>query len=137
MFFLCFRPTMRFQGGSPVDPLFKPLADPPFDSTSQKLFLSSFRLASPPASYRSLSGPPGPKSPKSLQKVSRGQRVPKSLEKVSKCLFGTLSRLSPDFLGPRGWRPRETFFRHFGDFGARRARETPVARRRVRKFRRL
>ena len=42
-FFLCFRPTIEFQGGSPVDPLFEPPADPPFDSTSQKWFLSSFR----------------------------------------------------------------------------------------------
>ena len=112
--------------------------------------LGSFRqvvnLANPPTSYRSLSGPPGPKSPKSLKKVSRGLRPlgpkksGKSLEKVRKvwkksrkCLFGTFSRLFPDFLGPRGRRPRETFFRLFGDFLARRARETPVARRRVRK----
>ena len=43
LFFLCFRPTIKFQGGSPVDPLFEPPADPPFESTSQKLFLSSFR----------------------------------------------------------------------------------------------
>ena len=43
LFFLCFRPTIKFQGGSPVDPLFEPPADPPFDSTSQKSFLSSFR----------------------------------------------------------------------------------------------
>ena len=43
LFFLCFCPTMKFQDGSPVDPLFEPSADPLFDSTSQKLFLSSFR----------------------------------------------------------------------------------------------
>ena len=43
LFFLCSRPTMKFQGGSPVDPLLEAPADPPFDSTSQKLFLSSFR----------------------------------------------------------------------------------------------
>ena len=30
LFFLCFRPTIKFQGGSPVDPLFEPPADPPF-----------------------------------------------------------------------------------------------------------
>ena len=36
LFFLCFRPTVKFQDGSPVDPLFDPPADPPFDSTSQK-----------------------------------------------------------------------------------------------------
>ena len=40
LLFLCFRPTIKFQGGSPVDPL---PCRPPFDSTSQKLFLSSFR----------------------------------------------------------------------------------------------
>ena len=37
LFFLCLRPTIKFQGGSPVDPLFEPPADPPFDSTSQKV----------------------------------------------------------------------------------------------------
>ena len=30
LFFLCSRPTIKFQGGSPVDPLFEPPADPPF-----------------------------------------------------------------------------------------------------------
>ena len=30
LFFLCFRPTIKFQDGSPVDPLFEPSADPPF-----------------------------------------------------------------------------------------------------------
>ena len=39
LFFLCFRPTIKFQGGSPVDPLFDPPSDPPFDSTSQKLWM--------------------------------------------------------------------------------------------------
>ena len=44
LFCLCFtiRPKIKFQGGYPVA-LFEPPADPPFDSTSQKLFLSSFR----------------------------------------------------------------------------------------------
>ena len=51
-------------------------------------------VASPHASYRSLSGPPGPISPKSLEKVFRG-------------------------LWPQG--------------SKKSARETPVARRRVRK----
>ena len=45
LFFLCFRPTIKFQDGSPVDPLFEPSADPLFDSTSQKLFLSSFGVS--------------------------------------------------------------------------------------------
>ena len=87
-------------------------------------------IANPPTSYRSLSGPPGPKSPKSLKKVSRGLRPRgpkksgKSLEKVPNRhfrdffqTFRTFSRLFPDFWGPRGRRPRETFFRLFGDFG--------------------
>ena len=43
LFFLCFRPTIKFQGGAPVDPPFEPPADPPWDATSQKLFLLSFR----------------------------------------------------------------------------------------------
>ena len=43
LFFLCFRPTIKFQGGSLADPLLELPADPPFGSTSQKLFLSSFR----------------------------------------------------------------------------------------------
>ena len=34
-----------------------------------------FRIANPPASYRSLSGPPGPTSQKSLKKVSQGLRL--------------------------------------------------------------
>ena len=38
LFFLCFRPTIKSQDGSPVDPLSEPSADPLFDSTSQKLF---------------------------------------------------------------------------------------------------
>ena len=42
-FFLCFRPTKKIQGGSPIDPLFEPPANPPCDSTFQKLLLSSFR----------------------------------------------------------------------------------------------
>ena len=36
LLFLRFRPTIKFQGGSPVHPLFEPPADPAFDSTSQK-----------------------------------------------------------------------------------------------------
>ena len=30
LFFLCFSPTIKFQDGSPVNPLFEPPADPPF-----------------------------------------------------------------------------------------------------------
>ena len=41
LFFLCFSPTIKFQAGSPVDPLFEPPAHPPFfDSTfSKKKFI--------------------------------------------------------------------------------------------------
>ena len=45
LFFLRFRPTIKFQGGSPVDPLFEPPADLPFDSTSQKLFYRHFGVS--------------------------------------------------------------------------------------------
>ena len=38
LFFLCFGPTIKFSGGSPVDPLFEPPADSPFDSTSYRHF---------------------------------------------------------------------------------------------------
>ena len=38
-------------------------------------------------------------------------------KKSRKCLFGTFSRLFPDFLGPRGRRPRNTLFKLFWDFG--------------------
>ena len=84
----------------------------------------SLILANPPAIYRSLSGPPGPKSQKSLKKVCRGRRPrgtqesEKSLEKVPNRhfqTFQTFSGLFQDFSGPRGRRPRETFFfRLFG-----------------------
>ena len=51
LFFLCFRPTIKFQDGSPVDPLFEPPADPLLDSTSQKLVLSSFRKILVPVKF--------------------------------------------------------------------------------------
>ena len=35
LFFPAVLPDNKFQGGSPVDPLFESLVDPPFDSTSQ------------------------------------------------------------------------------------------------------
>ena len=92
-------------------------------------------FANPPASYRSLSGPPGTKSQKSLKRVSRGTR-PRGPKKSRKSPEQTFSRLFPDFrdffetfsrlLWPRGRRPHETLAFQ------RRARETPVARGRVR-----
>ena len=42
LFFLCFRPTIKFQDGSLVNPLSEPSADPLFDSTSEKLFYRHF-----------------------------------------------------------------------------------------------
>ena len=61
LFFLCFRRTIKFQGRSPVDPLFKPPADPPFDSTSQKksIVISASLIQSPK----------GPKSHERGQKI--------------------------------------------------------------------
>ena len=37
LFFLCFSPTIKFQDGSPVDPLFEPPADPPFGLDLSKI----------------------------------------------------------------------------------------------------
>ena len=76
------------------------------------------RVANPPASYRSLSGPLGPKSQKNLKKVSRGG-LAKSLEKVLKMsvryLFETFPRL---FGTPGPEAPGDFFFfRFFWDFG--------------------
>ena len=84
-------------------------------------------LGNQPAPYRGLSGPPSPKSQKSLENVSRGPGTPKSLKKVS----GTVREVSGE--SPESvWRvfldcPRdflETFWgpgaggpgRHFRDF---------------------
>ena len=64
---------------------------------------------------------------------NRGQR-PRGQRKSGtsrKCLFGTFSRPFPDFLGPSG--PGRLFSDFFGVSRARGARETPVARGRVRK----
>ena len=114
------------------------------------------RLANPPASYRSLSGPPGPRFKKSLRKVSRGlrPRAPKTLEKVSKNSekvpkVWKKSRTSPkslekvskmsvrDFFEPFSMGPEAPgdFFQTLLGFRARRARETPVARGSVRNVR--
>ena len=84
--------------------------------------ITSVRVASPPASYRSLSGP---KSPKSLKKVSRSPGapgVPKSLEKVSKkseksgkSLENVCAGLFRDFFQTFG--AGDLFFRLFGISG--------------------
>ena len=95
-------------------------------------------FANPPASYRSLSGPPGPKSQKSLKKVSRGlrpwgpKRSVKSLEKVRqvwkksrKCLFGTFVET---FWGPGAGGPGRPFFRLLGISGPEGPRESCSSR---------
>ena len=58
---------------------------------------------------------PPKKSPKSLKKTL--EKVPNRHFRDFFQTFGTFSRPFPDFWGPRGRRPRETFFRLFGDFG--------------------
>ena len=79
---------------------------PPNHPFSNPRFLArksvSVCVANPPTSYRSLSGPPGPRdSPKSLKKkVSRGRRPrgpKKSGKKSRKSPKQTFSRLFPDF----------------------------------------
>ena len=87
-------------------------------------------VANPAASYRSLSGPLGPKSPINLKKKVCQGRSPgsqkvwkksrKSLEKSGKSLENICSGLFPDF------------FRLFGISGPE-GRETPVAHGRARK----
>ena len=60
-------------------------------------------------------GASGPRTPKSLQKVSGTVR--KISGECRKSLFGLFPRLFGDFSGSRGRRPRQTFsrlFRHFG-----------------------
>ena len=52
LFFLCFRPTRKFQGGSPLDPLFEPPADPPLDSRPRNAFRNSAFGASKVASAK-------------------------------------------------------------------------------------
>ena len=99
--------------------------------------ISNLRFANPPASYRSLSGPPGPKfkkvwTPKSQEKVS------KKFEKSGKSLENACSRLFRAFF-QTFWDTRAggagRLFQTFLGFRARRAQETPVARGRVRNLR--
>ena len=55
-----------------------------------------------------------------IPKKSEPQEVWKSPEKSFRDFFQTFrtfSRLFPDFLGPRGRRPRQTFSDFFWDFG--------------------
>ena len=118
-----------FPGGQPLS-----LGSLTPSPDSQKLCLIHTGIGNQPAPYRGLSGPPGPKSQKSLKNVSRGLRPrdpkksqkslgdsPGSPRRVSgKCLesvFGLSPGLFGDFLGSRGRRPRETFLRLFWDLG--------------------
>ena len=110
-----------FRRASRANPSCQPLVGP----LQTADFQSSSWFANPPASYRSLSGPPGPKPPKSLKKVSRGlwprgpQKSGKSLEKVRKSLEKVCSGLFrdffPDFFQSR--RFRETFSDFLGISG--------------------
>ena len=103
---------------------------------------STLNSGNPLAIYRGLSAPPGPKPRKSLEKVSRGQRVWK---KSRKSLCGTFSRLFPGsrdffqtfsrlFRGAPGPEAPGDFFQTFSGFRARRARVTPVNGQRVPKL---
>ena len=102
-------------------------------------------FATPPACYRSLSGPSGPKCPGSVPRgVPRGvsrvlrargsgvsKKCPESVPGVSGHLFDTPGTLSGHFLDtperqPGARRAPETP-RGTGTLRARRARETPVA----------
>ena len=94
-------------------------------------------FANPPASYRSLSGPLGPKSQKGLKKVSRplAPGSPKVRKKSRKSPEQTFSRLFPEtrLLGTPGPEaPGDFSSDFFLGFRARWARETPVAGGRVR-----
>ena len=84
------------------------------------------RIVNCPASYRSLSGPPGPKSQKSLP-----EKVSKKSEKSGKSLENVCSGLFRDFFENPGPESPGDFLIFLG-FRARRARETPVARGTVR-----
>ena len=72
------------------------------------------RVANPPTSYRSLSGPPGLKSQKGLKK-SPGAGSQKVWKKSRKSPDQTFSRLFPDFGLFRDF--FQTFFRLFGISG--------------------
>ena len=90
-----------------------------------------------PTSYRSFSGPLGPKSQESLKRLSPGLRpwgprkVWKKSGKNSKCPFETFSRLSR---APGAEAPGRVVQNYFWISG-RKARETPVARQGVPKAR--
>ena len=96
-------------------------------------------VATPPAPYRSLPGPPGPESRKSLKRVSRGlpapgsKKCPKqsrnSLRRLKTVYFEspeTVSRLFRTLFGLRGREAPGDSFETLSGFRARRARETPV-----------
>ena len=105
------------------------------------------RVATPPAPYRSLPGPPGPESRKSLKRVSRdlpapgSKKCPKqsrnSLRSLKTVYFETpetVSRLFRTLFGPSapgtpkgaGILAPGDSFETLSGFRARRARETPV-----------
>ena len=93
-----------------------------------------------PAPYRSLPGPLGPESPKSLRQSLGRPRLQKVSETVSEespesqnSLFETpetLPRLFRTLFGPGAGRPRETLSETLWESRARRARETSLSGRR-------
>ena len=97
-------------------------------------------LATPPAPYRSLPGPPGPESRKSLKRrplrglpAPGSKKCPKqsrnSLRSLKTVYFETpktVSRLFRTLFGPRGRKAPGDCFETLSGFRARRARETPV-----------
>ena len=97
-------------------------------------FSKQTSIATPPAPYRSLPGPPGPESRKSLKRVSRGLPAPgskkcpkQSRNRVSKQSILRLRRLFRDCFGdPRGRKAPGDSFETLSGFRARRAQETPV-----------
>ena len=94
------------------------------------------RVATPPAPYRSLPGPPGPESRKSLKrgrKAPGSKKCPKqsqtSLRSLKIDCFETpetVSRLFRTLFGPWGRKAPGDSFETLSAFRAQRARETPV-----------
>ena len=103
-------------------------------------WVPKLRVAKPSRELQKSLGPSGPEIPKKSEKSLPGRgpkKSGKSLEKVRKvlkksrqCLFGTFSGV----FGAPGLEAPGDSFQTFLKFRARRARETPVARGRVRKL---
>ena len=99
----------------------------------------NLHACNPPTPYRSLPGPPGPESRKSLKRVSRGlpapgsKKCPKqsrnSLRSLKTVYFETpetVSRLFRTLCGPWGRKAPKDSFETLSGFRTHRARETPI-----------